>query len=123
MTRAVAPPGWPHQVRPPDAPGWERTAVSWLLDLSPPEFRGYPALTRHSPVLARFAAIHVEACQAGARRGLGECRTALRDHLDPEAIEAAVETWEREIARLEALRRSVGLVEEALRGRRFRARL
>ena len=97
--------------------------MSWLLDLSPPEFRGYPTLTRHAVVLARFAAMHVEACQAAAKRGLSESRTALRDFLDPEAIEAAVETWESELARLEAVHRSLGLVEEALRGRRFRARL
>ena len=123
MSGLVAPPGWPRAVRPPDAPGWERTAMSWLLDLSPPEFRYYPALTRHAVVLARFVAMHVEACQAAARRGLSESRTALRDYLDPEAVEAAVETWESELARLEAVHRSVGLVEEALRGRRFRARL
>ena len=123
MTALVAPPGWPREVRPPDAPGWERTATAWLLDLSPPEFRGYPILRRHSVVLARFTALHVEACQTTAKRGLGECRTTLRDYLDAEAVEAAVETWERELARLEGVRRSVGLVEEALRGRRFRAKL
>jgi hypothetical protein len=94
-----------------------------LLDLSPPEFRAYPSLRRHSVVLARFTAVHVEACQQAARRGLGECRTALRDYLDAEGVEAAVETWECELARLAGVRRSVGLVEDALRGRRFRARL
>ena len=60
---------------------------------------------------------------AAAQRGLGEMRTSMRDLLEPEAIEGAVETWERELARLSAVRRSVKLVEEALRGRRFRARL
>jgi hypothetical protein len=34
-----------------------------------------------------------------------------------------VETWHAEAARLLAERRAVGLVEEALRGRRFVARL
>ena len=123
MTQPVAPPGWPRAVRPPGVPGWERTAVGWLLDLCPPEFRGYPTVRRHVVVLARFAAIHVEACQAAAQRGLGEMRTSLRDFLEPEAIEGAVETWERELARLSGVRRSVELVEQALRGRRFRARL
>jgi len=123
MDRLVTPPGWPAQVRPPDAPAWERTAAGWLLDLCPPEFRGYPTVRRHVVVLARFAAIHVEACQAAAQRGLGEMRTSLRDFLEPEAIEGAVETWERELARLSGVRRSVELVEQALRGRRFRARL
>ena len=119
----VTPPGWPAQVRPPGAPGWERTAVGWLLDLCPPEFRGYAVLRRHDVVLARFAVLHVEACQAAVRRGLSEARASLRDHTDADTVEAAITTWQAEEARLLAERRAVGLVEEALRGRRFVARL
>ena len=119
----VAPPGWPRQVRPPDAPDWERTAVNWLLDLCPPEYRGYPALRRHVVVLARFAVLHVEACQASVRRGLCEARAELRDVAALDVIEAAIGTWQAEEARLAVVRRSVGLVEEALRGRRYVARL
>ena len=121
--RLVAPPGWPVQVRPPDAPDWERTAAGWLLDISPPEYRAYPVLRRHVVVLARFALLHVEASQAAVRRGLSEARAALRDVAEPETVEAAVQTWHVESARLLAERRAVGLVEEALRGRRFAARL
>ena len=123
MVQLVAPPGWPRQVRPPGAPGWEHSAVAWLLDICPPEFRSYPVLRRHDVVLARFAVLHVEACQAAVRRGLSEARAALRDVADLAAVEAAVETWQAESARLMAERRAVGLVEEALRGRRFVARL
>jgi hypothetical protein len=123
MARAVAPPGWPRQVRPPGAPGWEHTAVGWLLDICPPEYRTYPALRRHEVVLARFAVLHVEACQASVRRGLSEARSALRDVAEVDTVEAAVETWQAEDARLMAVRRAAGLVEEALRGRRFVARL
>jgi len=123
MTQLVTPPGWPRQVRPPGAPGWERTAVAWLLDLCPPEYRSYPALRRHDVVLARFALLHVEAGQAACRRGLSEARTELRDVADAATVDAAVETWHAEAARLLAERRAVGLVEEALRGRRFVARL
>jgi len=123
MSQWVAPPGWPHQVRPPGAPGWEHTAVSWLLDICPPEYRTYPALRRHDVVLARFAVLHVEACQAAVRRGISEARGALRDVASPDIVEAAVETWQAEAARLMAERRAVGLVEEAIRGRRFVARL
>jgi hypothetical protein len=123
MAQLVAPPGWPRQVRPPGAPGWEHSAVAWLLDICPPEFRSYPALRRHDVVLARFAVLHVEACQAAVRRGLSEARGALREVCDQDTVEAAVETWQREDARLLAERRAVGLVEEALRGRRFVARL
>ncbi len=123
MGELVAPPGWPRQVRPPDAPGWEQTAVNWLLDICPPEYRSYPVLRRHSVILARFAALHVEASQAAVRRGLSEARSVLRDVSEPQTVEAAVETWHAEAARLSAERRAVGLVEEALRGRRFVARL
>ena len=123
MAPLVAPPGWPRAVRPPGAPGWEHTAAAWLLDLCPPEFRSYPVLRRHDVVLARFVVLHVEACQAAARRGLSEARAELRDVTDQDTIEAAVETWHTEAARLMAERRAVGLVEEALRGRRFVARL
>lgn len=123
MVTYVAPPGWPPQVRPPDAPGWERTAVNWLLDLCPPEYRSYPAVRRHVVVLARFAVLHVEANQLACRRGLSEARSDLRDVADLDTVEAAVETWHAESARLMGVRRAVGLVEEALRGRRFVARL
>ena len=47
----------------------------------------------------------------------------LRDVADLDVIEAAVQTWQLEQARLLGLRRAVGLVEEAIRGRRFTARL
>jgi hypothetical protein len=123
MVQLIAPPGWPRQVRPPGAPGWEHTAVAWLLDICPPEFRSYPVLRRHDVVLARFAVLHVEACQAAVRRGLSEARAALRDVVELDAVDAAVEAWQAESARLLSERRAVGLVEEALRGRRFVARL
>jgi hypothetical protein len=80
-------------------------------------------LRRHDVVLARFAVLHIEACQAAVRRGLSEARATLRDHVDADTVEAAITTWHAEEARLLAERRAVGLVEEALRGRRFVARL
>ena len=123
MPTFVAPPGWPAQVRPPDAPDWERTAQSWLLDICPPEYRAYPTLRRHVVVLARFAVLHVEASQLAARRGLSQARAELRDVAALDVVEAAVLTWQAEDARLSGVRRAVGLVEEALRGRRFVARL
>ena len=123
MDRLVTPPGWPDRVRPPGAPEWERTAVAWLLDLCPPEYRGYPLLRRHDVVLARFAALHVEGGQAAVRRGLSEARGVLRGLVDAGTVGRAIEVWQAEEARLLAERRSVGLVEEALRGRRFVPRL
>ena len=123
MARFYVPPGCPPQVRPPGAPGGERTAVAWLLDVCPPEYRGYPVLRNHEVVLARFALLHVEAGQAAVRRGLSEARGVLRGAADPDTVDAAVLAWQAEEARLTAERRAVGLVEEALQGRRFVARL
>ena len=123
MPTYVAPPGWPAQVRPPDAPDWERTANNWLLDICPPEYRSYPALRRHLVVLARFAVLQVEASQLAVRRGLSEARADLRDVATLDVVEAAIQTWQAEDARLLGLRRAVGLVEDALRGRRYVARL
>jgi hypothetical protein len=119
----IAPPGWPRGVRPPDAPDWERTAADWLLDQSPPDYRRYAGLRRHVVVLARFAVLHVEASQAACRRGMSEARADLREVATDEVVEAAVQTFQLEEARLLRLRREVGLVEDALRGRRYVARL
>ena len=123
MVSHVAPPGWPREVRPPDAPDWERTAANWLLDLCPPDYRRYSGLRRHVVVLARFAVLHVEANQAACRRGLSQARADLRDVADEGVVEAAVQTFQLEDARLLGVRRAVGLVEDALRGRRYVARL
>ncbi len=123
MSALVVPAGWPREVRPPDAPDWERTAVNWLFDICPPEYRAHQALRRHVVVLARFAVLHVEASQAACRRGLSEARAELRDVATLDVVQAAVLAWQSEDARLSKVRREVGLVEEALRGRRFVARL
>lgn len=123
MDRPVAPPGWPREVRPPGTPDWERTAAAWLLDLCPPDYRRYDGLRRHVVVLARFAVLHVESAQAACRRGLSEARGELGQVAELSVVEAAVQTFLLEDARLVSVRRAVGLVEDALRGRRYVARL
>ena len=123
MTRDLVPPGWPPEVLPPQAPDWQRSATAWLLDLCPPDYRRYAGLRRHVVVLARFAVLHVEAGQAACRRGLSEARADLGQVASPAVVEAAVQTFQLEEARLIGVRRAVGLVEEALRGRRYVARL
>ncbi len=104
-------------------PGWEESATRWFLDLCPPDFRAYPVLRQHPVVLARFTAIHLEASALGVRRGLSEARAALREVAEAATIDHAVLAWQSEEARLHELTRAVGLVEEALRGRRFVERL
>jgi hypothetical protein len=123
MTQAAVPPGWPVEVRPAGAEYWQDTAATWLLDIGPPELRSYPVLRRHAVVLARFAAVHTDATLDALRRAVAEARTSLRDVVGPETVEQAVQAWESEVARLVARRRAVDLVEQALRGRQFRARL
>ena len=119
----MAPPGWPREVRPPGAPDWERTARDWLLDVCPPDYRAYDVLRRHPVVLARFAVLHVEASEAAIHQGLSQARGELRQVVDLDVVQSAVVTLQAEQARLSGVRRAVGLVEEALRGRRFVARL
>lgn len=122
-SRPHAPAGWPAGVRAPDAPDWEATATAWMLDQCPPEYRGYPALRRHPVVLARFTVLHVRACQAGVDDGLSQARGELRTVVEARVVDAAVETWQREQARLIGVHRAACLLEQALRGRRFAAQL
>jgi len=119
VTPLVVPPGWPEQVRPPGSQDWERSAVAWLFDLCPPDYRAYEVLRRHPQVLARFAARHVQAGVQAARDGLATVRHELREVVPAETVAAAVSAYEREGARLMATSRALALVEEALGGGRF----
>ena len=105
------PPGWPEEVRPPGAPDWERTAVAWLFDLVPPDYRAHEVLRRYPVLLARFAADHVAAGLEAARKGWRTVRVELADQLPAEAIEAAM-------ARLRAGGRPAGRGRPRRRGRR-----
>ena len=50
--RAPVPPGWPREIWPPQEAGWEGTAVKWLLDQVPAEWRLVPVFRRPPQVLA-----------------------------------------------------------------------
>ena len=119
----ATPPGWPEAVRPPGAPDWERTAVVWLFDLVPPEYRAHAVLRRYPVLLARFARDHVAAGLEAARAGWRTVRVELADHLPPDAMDAAMTAYEREGARLAAAARGVAVVAAALRGERWVPRL
>ncbi len=116
---AYVPPGWPSQVRPPGAPGWEATAIAYLLDCCPPDFRAYRVLRNHPVVLAEFASHFVDGQHEVAQRGLAEVRTSLSEYVEPDIVAAATEAWLEQSARLVRTRRSVTLLAEALRGRVF----
>lgn len=119
----VVPPGWPAEVSPPTAPDWERSATAWLFDLCPPDYRQHEVLRRHPLVLARLATRHVEASLQGARTAFSHLRVDLRDVVGREVLDEALSALEQEGARLLAVSREVALVEHALRGGTFRARL
>ncbi|GAB7189883.1 hypothetical protein NUM3379_05890 [Kineococcus sp. NUM-3379] len=117
------PPGWPPGVPPPGAPDFEDVAVRWLLDQAPPEYRSYPVARRHPVLLVWLVGHHVEGQAEAVRRAVSTARVDLSDVLPVEAAPRVFEVLEREELRLRRLRRSVGLLSEALRGRRFVPRL
>ena len=115
------PPGWPREVRPSGTPDWERSAVAWLLDLCPPDYRGHSVLARYPIALARVASHHVAASIEGCHRTLGTARAELGGPggLSVQVVEQVIEAVETERARLLAAARAVDLIEHALRGRGF----
>jgi hypothetical protein len=108
---------------PPSAPSWEVSAATWLLDLCPPDYRAHDVLRRYPIVLARFTYHHVESARAGAREAYARARTELGQDVAPEVLDASLRVLEAEGARLNRALREVALVEDALRGRRWQAKL
>jgi hypothetical protein len=115
------PPEWPAEVRPPSVPDWETSAVAWLLDAVPPDYRAYEVLRRHPVALARMASRHVSAEIEAARAGYRGAAVDLKGHLPPHAIEAVLDAYREEGPRLVRLSRSIEVVERALRGDMFTA--
>ena len=122
-TRDLTPPGWPPEVLPPQAPDWERSAVGWLFDLCPADYRAHEVLRRHPVVLARFAAGHVGSAVEAARHGIRTARAELGRVVPPEVVDAAIAAYEREGRRLLVIVKQVALVDAALRGERHVPRL
>jgi hypothetical protein len=117
------PPGWPSQVRPPGSPDWQRTAVIWLLDQCPHEYRAHPALVQQPVALAWLAARHVLAQGQANTAARSTVRADLSAVLDSRAVDGVLAALEHEHARLLAVHRAVGLVGDALRGLRYVPRL
>lgn len=95
----------------------------WLFDISPPEFRAHRALRLHVVVLARFVVGFVDAQLASVRQGMSEARGVLVQFGPRAMVDDAIAAFQAEEARVLRLKREVALVEQALRGRRFTARL
>jgi len=113
------PPGWPAGVHPPGSEEFESTAVGWLLDVVPPDYRLHGVLRRYPIALATMARHHSKACVEGAREGYRTARTELAGVLPPHAIDTVLAAYRKEGARLAETARAVDLVERALRGEVF----
>src|SRR5215475_10363599 len=113
------PPGWPTGVHPPGSEGFERTAVAWLLDVVPPDYRLHGVLQRHPIALATLARRHLAACVEGARQGYRTARTELGDVLPVSGVDAVLAAYRSEGHRLVTAARAADLVERALRGKEF----
>jgi hypothetical protein len=113
------PPGWPAGVHPPGSDEFESTAIVWLFDTVPPDYRLYGVLRRHPIALAAMARHHAKACVESARQGYRTARTELAPALPPHAVDAVLAAYRREGNRLAATARAVALVERALRGEMF----
>jgi hypothetical protein len=116
---AAVPTGWPAGVHPPGSPAFERTAVNWLLDVVPPDYRLHGILVRHPVALAALARHHVAACVAGARDGYRSARAELGKDLPPGGLAAVLAVYQAEGRRLVATAHAVDLVSRALRGETF----
>src|SRR6478672_10790412 len=120
---AYLPPGWPTGVHPPGSEGFERTAVAWLLDVVPPDYRLHGVLQRHPIALATLARRHLAACVEGARQGYRTARTELGDILPVSGVDAVLAAYRSEGHRLVTAAHATDLVERALRGREFTPQL
>jgi hypothetical protein len=116
---AYLPSGWPAGVHPPDSEGFEHTAVTWLLDVVPPDYRLHGVLLRHPLALAALARHHLAACVAGARQGYRTARSELGPDLPPGGVAAVLDAYQSEGRRLVATAHAVDLVGRALHGEKF----
>ena len=106
-------------MHPPGSPGFEQTAVSWLLDVVPPDYRLHGVLVRHPVALAALARHHLAACVEGARQGYRSARAELGKDLPPGGLAAVLAAYQAEGRRLVATARAAELVSRALRGETF----
>jgi hypothetical protein len=120
---AFLPTGWPDGVHPPGSPGFEQTAVSWLLDQVPPDYRLHGVLVRHPVALAALARHHLAACIEGARQGYRCARAELGSDLPPGGLAAVLSAYQSEGKRLVAAATAAELISRALRGEDFVAQL
>ena len=112
MPRQAAP-GWPRDLPPRGTDEFDGKVTGWLLDRAPADLRGSPV--RHLPVALVRVVAHVVAAELdGMRAAYASARTDLAEYLTADQIAVVQAALEAEGARLLAVQREVGLVEEAL---------
>lgn len=119
----MRPAGWPDGLADPDAEDFPGRAILWLLDHGPGEWRTVNLLRERPLLLAFLLRSEVAARLDGARTAYSTARRDLTEFTDPRTLADFLELLEAQGAQLLALAREVSLVEEALRGRRWRERL
>ncbi|GAA3756204.1 hypothetical protein [Salinactinospora qingdaonensis] len=106
---------WPAGVHPPGAESFEQTALVWLFEQVPADYRLHGVLRRHPLALARLARLHVTACLENARQAYRTTRADLGDWLPTHAVDQVMRVYLTEGQRLAATLRAVEAVEAALR--------
>jgi hypothetical protein len=117
------PAAWPDAVSPPGTQDFEDTAITWLLDVLPSDYRVYAVLRRHPAALVSMARYYVCASLEGARRGYRTARTELAESVPPHAVDGVLAAYRTEGYKLAATARAVELVERALRGQDLASRV
>lgn len=120
---AYVPPGWPVGVHPPGTERFEDTAVAWLFEFVPPEYRRYGVLRRYPTALSRMARQHVSAAVEAARVGFRTARTDLAGSVPAHGVEAVLDIYRREGTRLVEIAAAIDLVDTALHGGSFSPKL
>lgn len=123
MNDGYLPPQWPDGVPELDHPQFEVRARNFLLDLCPPEYRGYPELSRHLLLLVRLAARQLAAQRVGTENATAALRADLTDFVGVDVVDDGLRILRAELYRLEEQMARVAVLEQALRGRRFTRRL
>ncbi len=103
----------------PATPGFEQTAVNWLLEQVPPDYRLHGVLVRHPAALAALARHHLAACVEGARQGYRCARAELGNDLPPGGLAAVLAAYQTEGRRLVAAATATELISRALHGETF----
>lgn len=108
-------PDWPASVHPPGSDSFEQTALVWLFDHVPADYRLHGVLRRHPVALSRLARQYVSAALDAAREGYRTARIDLRDHMPPHALDQVMNAYLAEGRRMAGVLRSVEAVDAALR--------